>query len=84
LNPLEWAAERKRLRALCGDTYRVEDLNGMYREARRALHKAAPPQPENRYLEMDGRMVFERHTERGIVKQSVADWIGRVREWITG
>ncbi len=84
LNPLEWAAERKRLRALCGDTYRVEDLNGMYREARRVLHKTEqPPQLENRYLEMDGRMVFERHTERGTVKQSVADWIGRVREWIT-
>lgn len=84
LNPLEWATERKRLRALCGDTYRVEDLNGMYREARRVLHKTEQsPQPENRYLEMDGSMVFERHTERGRVKQWVADWIGRVREWIT-
>ncbi|MBK9745836.1 MAG: DUF927 domain-containing protein [Chloroflexi bacterium] len=84
LDPLAWAAERKQLRELCGDTYRVEDLNNMYREARRALQKDERPLlPDNRYLEVDGRMVFERTTERGTVAQSVADWVGRVQEWVT-
>jgi hypothetical protein len=84
LDPLAWAAERKQLRELCGDTYRVEDLNNMYREARRALQKDERPLlPDNRYLEVDGRMVFERTTERGTVSQPVADWVGRVREWVT-
>jgi hypothetical protein len=38
-HPLEWAEERKRLKAVCGDTFRVEDLNSMYKQARRTLER---------------------------------------------
>ncbi len=85
LDPLQWAQERKRLKAICGDTFRVEDLNQMYRQARRDLERsqepATPGMPQ--YVEIDGAMVFEKSTERGIVKQTVADWSGHISEWIT-
>jgi len=83
LDPLEWAEERKRLKAICGDTFKIDDLNQMYRQARRAQERADIPQlvSSPRYVEMDGAIVLERPTERGMVRQQVADWMGRIVEW---
>jgi hypothetical protein len=83
LDPLEWAEERKRLKAICGDTFKIDDLNQMYRQARRAQEKAHMPElvSSPRYVEMDGAIVLERPTERGMVRQQVADWMGRIVEW---
>lgn len=84
LNPLEWAAERKRLKAICGDVFRVEDLNQMYKQARRELERSQQPEMPGSpfYAEIDGSMVFEKPTERGTVRQIVAEWVGHVVEWI--
>jgi hypothetical protein len=83
LDPLEWAEERKRLKAICGDTFKLDDLNQMYRQARRAQERADIPQlvSSPRYAVMEGGIVLERPTERGIVRQQVADWMGRIIEW---
>jgi hypothetical protein len=85
LDPLQWAQERKRLKAICGDTFRVEDLNQMYRQARcdleRSQQPATPGMPQ--YVEIDGAMVFEKSTDRGTVRQTVADWSGHISEWLT-
>jgi Domain of unknown function (DUF927) len=83
LDPLEWAEERKRLKAICGDTFKIDDLNQMYRQARRAQERADIPQlvSSPRYVEMDGAIVLERPTERGMVRQQVTDWMGRIIEW---
>jgi hypothetical protein len=85
LDPLQWAQERKRLKTICGDTFRVEDLNQMYGQARRKLERTQQPATLGmpQYVEIDGAMVFEKSTERGTVKQTVADWSGHVIEWIT-
>ena len=85
LDPLEWAEERKRLKAVCGDTFRVEDLNSMYKQARRELERSQQPELSNvpRYVETEGGMVFEKTTERGTTRQTVAEWNGRVVEWVT-
>jgi hypothetical protein len=85
LDPLQWAQERKRLKAICGDTFRVEDLNQMYRQARRDLERSQQPATSGmpQYVEIDGAMVFEKSTDRGTVKQTVADWSGHISEWIT-
>jgi hypothetical protein len=85
LDPLEWAEERKRLKAVCGDTFRVEDLNSMYKQARHELERSQQPDMTNapRYVEKDGGMVFEKTTERGTTRQTVAEWNGRVVEWVT-
>lgn len=85
LDPLQWAQERKRLKAICGDTFRVEDMNQMYRQARRDLERSQQPAEPGtpHYVEVDGAMVFEKPSERGTVRQTVADWSGRIVEWIT-
>jgi hypothetical protein len=82
LNPVEWAAERQRLKVLCGDGLKIADLDRLYREAKRELDRAAfaaAPATE-RYLIADGYMVFEKQTERGTSRQTVAGWTGRVLE----
>ncbi len=85
LDPLEWAQERKRLKAVCGDTFRVEDLNSMYKQARREMERSQKPELSNapRYVETEGGMIFEKITERGTTRQTVAEWHGRVVEWVT-
>ncbi len=82
LNPVEWAAERQRLKMLCGDGLKIADLDRLYREAKRELDRAAfaaAPAMEQ-YLITDGCMVFEKQTERGTSRQTVAGWVGRALE----
>jgi hypothetical protein len=83
MNPVAWAQARQRLKAVCADGLRVADLDRMYREARRQHARANAPQRSDdvRYVERDGGMVFERETERGVTRQVIADWTGRVLEW---
>jgi hypothetical protein len=86
LDPIQWAAERKRIKAICGEEYRLADLDRMYRQARREAARtrlASSASTSEHYFEMDGCIVYERQTERGISKQIVAAWTGRVLEWIT-
>jgi hypothetical protein len=82
LNAVEWATERQRLKAVCGDGLKIADLDRLYREAKRELDRTtfvAAPVTEQ-YLITDGCMVFEKQTERGTSRQTVAGWIGRVLE----
>jgi Domain of unknown function (DUF927) len=82
LNAVEWAAERQRLKVLCGDGLKIADLDRLYRETKRELDRAAfaaAPATE-RYLMADGCIVFEKQTERGTSRQTVAGWVGRVLE----
>jgi len=79
LNAVEWAEERKRLKALCGDGLRLVDLDRLYREARRNLERQSLP-TEDRYLFADGCIVYERVTERGLNRQKVADWTAQILE----
>ncbi len=82
LNAVEWAAERQRLKVLCGAGLKIADLDRLYREAKRELDRTtfvAAPATEH-YLIADGGMVFEKQTERGTSRQAVAGWVGRVLE----
>jgi len=82
LNAVEWAAERQRLKVLCGDGLKIADLDRLYREAKRELDRtafAAVPAMEQ-YLIVDGCMGFEKQTERGVSRQTVAGWVGRILE----
>ncbi|MCB9453096.1 MAG: DUF927 domain-containing protein [Anaerolineaceae bacterium] len=79
LNAIEWAEERGRLKAICGDGLRLVDLDRLYRQARRDLDRERLPN-EDRYLVLDGSIVFEKITERGINRQRVADWSAQVLE----
>lgn len=85
LNAVEWAEERRQLKALCGEGLRLTDLDRLYREARRDLERSQQPELRNgpQYAEVDGHMLFEKITERGMMRQTIAEWAGRVTEWIT-
>ncbi|MCB9452394.1 MAG: DUF927 domain-containing protein [Anaerolineaceae bacterium] len=86
LDPVQWAAERKRLKTICGEDFRLADLDRLYKEARRDREreaKASEPPNTEQYLALDGCMVYERQTTRGTRRQVVADWTGQVLEWIT-
>ena len=86
LDPLAWAETRKQLRAIAGDTFRVQDLNQMYQQARREANRSHVTESLSaggRYLETETGIVYEKMTERGLVRQSVTDWTGRIVEWIT-
>ncbi|MCA0453926.1 MAG: DUF927 domain-containing protein [Chloroflexi bacterium] len=81
LNAVEWAAERQRLKVLCGDGLKIADLDRLYREAKRTSDRNSfATLATEQYLIVDGSIVFEKQTERGINRQIVAGWIGRVLE----
>ena len=86
LDPLAWAETRKQLRSIAGDTFRTQDLNQMYQQARREAHRSQSAESlsaAGRYLETETGIVYEKMTERGLVRQPVTDWTGRIVEWIT-
>lgn len=86
LDPLAWAETRQQLRAIVGDTFRVQDLNQMYQQARREANRSQSAESlsaAGRYLETETGIVYEKMTERGLVRQPVTDWTGRIVEWIT-
>jgi hypothetical protein len=84
LDPVAWAEVRHQLKSVCGEGVRIADLDRQYREARRDRERAESPQMESAecYVERDGCMVYERATERGVSRLAVADWTGRVLEWM--
>jgi hypothetical protein len=84
MNPVEWAETRQRLKSVCGEGLKVADLDRLYREARRERERSEVPHGEGaeRYTERNGGMVYEKETERGLSRLTVADWTGRVLEWM--
>ena len=80
LEPVEWAVQRTRLKALCGDELRLSDLDRQYRQARKALERERVQDFTEReeYLEADHKMIYRRDTYRGPVEKTVAAWSGCV------
>jgi len=86
LDPLAWAETRKQLRILAGDTFRTQDLNQMYQQVRKEVNRSQAAESMSaaaRYLETETGIVYEKMTERGLVRHPVTDWTGRIVEWIT-
>ncbi|MEQ8673728.1 MAG: hypothetical protein RLP44_10655 [Aggregatilineales bacterium] len=70
------------MKAICGDIFRVEDLNSMYKQTRRELERSQQPALSTapHYVEIEGSMIFEKITERGTTRQMVAEWNAQVVE----
>jgi len=86
LDPVAWAEERQRLKALCGVGLKVADLDRLYKEARRQRDRAPRTTMGNSgdgYSESEGGIVYEKQTERGTSRQVVAEWLGRILESVT-
>lgn len=85
LEAVEWAAQRQRLKGLCGSGVRLSDLDRQYRQARKALERERRQgyDESEEYLEDAGRMVYRHSTYRGTVERTVAAWVGRVTERVS-
>jgi len=86
LDPIAWAAERKRIKAVCKDEFRLTDLDRMYKQAQREqtnLRRVPSAPPAEHYSEVDGNIIYERQSDKGAFRQTVAGWTARVLEWIT-
>lgn len=82
LNAVEWAVERKRLKTICGDGLKIADLDRLYKEKKREQQQAqrADLIDTEEYLEVDGCMIYRRHTHRGMNERFIANWSGRILE----
>jgi hypothetical protein len=76
LNAIEWAEERQRLKALCGDGLKISDIDRLYKEKKRELERQRQQEyiDTESYVLLDGRMVYRKDSYRGTLEKTVADW----------
>jgi hypothetical protein len=76
LNSVEWAEERQRLKALCGDGLKIGDIDRLYKEKKRERERQRQQEyvDAESYVLLDGRMVYRKESYRGTMEKTVADW----------
>ena len=80
LNPVEWAAERQRLKVLCGDGLKIGDIDHLYKEKKRASFQQREQGyiDTESYLLRDGKIIHHKETYRGTIENTVTDWTAKV------
>lgn len=76
LNPVEWAEERQRLKAVCGDGLKISDIDRLYKEKKRASFQQREQEylDTESYLLRDGRIIYRKESYRGTLEKTVVDW----------
>jgi len=76
LNPVEWAEERQRLKAVCGDGLKIGDIDRLYKEKKRASFQQREQEylDTESYLMRDGKIIYRKETYRGTLEKTVVDW----------
>ncbi len=77
LNPVEWAAERQRLKSICGDGLKIGDIDRLYKEKKRAsLRQQEEDYHETEaYLIRADRIIYHKETYHGTLEKTVTDWL---------
>jgi len=77
LNPVEWAEERQRLKAVCDDGLKIGDIDRLYKEKKRASFQQREQEylDTESYLLRDGRIIYRKETYRGTLEKTVVDWV---------
>lgn len=85
LDPIEWAEERQKLKAVCDDGLKLSDLDRLYRDAKKQTERAerASFHETEGYAEVDGKLIYRRQTAHGSLEKAVADWSGQVIERVS-
>ena len=68
LDPIAWAAERKRIKAICGEDYRLTDLDRMYKQGQKEVRKtnySSGALANDRYFVEDGSFLRIRNIQLG-------------------
>jgi hypothetical protein len=76
LNPVEWAEERQRLKAVCGDGLKIGDIDRLYKEKKRASFQQREQEylDTESYLLRDGKIIYRKESYRGTLEKTVVDW----------
>ncbi len=76
LNPVEWAEERQRLKAVCGDGLKIGDIDQLYKEKKRASFQQREQEylDTESYLLRDGKIIYRKESYRGTQEKTVVDW----------
>ncbi|TVR25145.1 MAG: hypothetical protein EA396_00205, partial [Anaerolineaceae bacterium] len=82
LNAVEWAEERQRIKALCGDGLKISDIDRLYREKRKAAERQQQTAlvDTEEYIAMDEYMIYRKHSYRGTMQKIIAAWGARILE----
>lgn len=77
LNPVEWAEERQRLKAVCGEGLKINDIDRLYKEKKRASQQQDQQESVDTeyYLLRDGKMIYRKEGYHGVLEKTVTDWI---------
>ncbi|MEO8613380.1 MAG: DUF927 domain-containing protein, partial [Chloroflexota bacterium] len=76
LNPVEWAEERQRLKAVCGDGLKIGDIDRLFKEKKRASFQQREQEylDAESYLLRDGKIIYRKESYRGMLEKTVVDW----------
>ncbi len=76
LNSVEWAEERQRLKGLCGDGLKINDIDRLYKEKKRELDRQRQHDyiDTESYVLLDGKMIYRKESYRGTLEKTVTDW----------
>lgn len=76
LNSVEWAEERQRLKAVCGDGLKISDIDRLYKEKKKAVERQHQQEyvDSESYLMFDGKIIYRKETYRGTMEKTVTDW----------
>ena len=76
LNPIEWAEERQRLKALTGDGLKISDIDRLYKQKKKVVERQHQQEyiDTESYLMLDGKIIYRKETYRGTMEKTVTDW----------
>ncbi len=76
LNPIEWAEQREKFKALTGDGLKISDIDRLHKEKKRALDRQRQQEyvDTESYLLLDGKIICRKESYRGTLEKTVTDW----------
>ena len=84
LNPVEWAEQREKFKSITGNGLKISDIDRLYKEKKKAVEREqqASLVDTEEYINLDGHMIYRKHTHRGMMQKIIASWQARILERI--
>jgi hypothetical protein len=84
LNAVEWAEQREKFKAITGQGLKISDIDRLYKEKKKEVEREqqASLVDTEEYINLDGHMIYRKHTHRGTMQKIIASWQARILERI--
>lgn len=84
LNAVEWAEQREKFKAITGNGLKISDIDRLYKEKKKEVERVqqASLVDTEEYINLDGHMIYRKHTHRGTMQKIIASWQARILERI--